>query len=260
MSLERSAGPDWRDAGFYAPLLKLERSGFAWEWLRRDPHYRRDAAQARPGAKGDDIGFEDLRAARWGLHAFEHPDRAAPEARPLWRRKVHPFVLSARAVGGGAAEDRFDLRAFTGLWTMVLGDGGAQHLLISDGIRSVRLDLMSGPLLSGPVTLDYVIGGFASAEPPVLVLRRLLALVRTGRFGRGLHPPDVRAARRVLLLRANDALAAGASQRELAEHLLGLEAGAKRWRIAAPTLRSSVQRLARGARLLAKGGYLELLK
>lgn len=61
------------------------------------------------------------------------------------------------------------------------------------------------------------------------------------------------------MLRAHDALAAGASQREIAAVLLDEEALAPRWRVEAPSLRSKVQRLVRSARAMADGGYRLIL-
>jgi hypothetical protein len=62
------------------------------------------------------------------------------------------------------------------------------------------------------------------------------------------------------MLRAADALAAGAGQREIAQLLLSEEAGEPRWRTRAPSLRSQAQRLVRAARRMESGSYRELLK
>ena len=56
--------PDWRSAADYAPLLALHRPGFAWEFLRRNPDYRRDAEQLI--SNGGAAGAGDL-PRRWGL-------------------------------------------------------------------------------------------------------------------------------------------------------------------------------------------------
>jgi hypothetical protein len=40
------ARPNWRDLEQYLDLLKLDRAGWAWEWLRRHDSYE--------GADGDD--------------------------------------------------------------------------------------------------------------------------------------------------------------------------------------------------------------
>lgn len=36
--------PDWRDADQYGYLTGLDRAGWAWEWLRRNPDYGATAA------------------------------------------------------------------------------------------------------------------------------------------------------------------------------------------------------------------------
>jgi hypothetical protein len=249
--------PDWRDAGAYDPLLNAERSIFAWEWLRRNRDYRLAARRwlrrsSKPGEAGE--GPE-----RWDLHAFVPPDAAAPDARPIWRSEVHPFVLhvDAREPDG---DDVFDLERFAAISTLVTAADGREHLLISDGLHSLRIDVISGSLGNGPVSLRYRLAGLAAAEKPLLTLRRLLALWRTGRFSAGLHPADARARRFILMLRAHDALASGATQREIAAELLNSEADEDRWRVRAPSLRSRVQRLVRGARFFAGRGHGDLLE
>jgi hypothetical protein len=137
---------DWRDAAAYASLLEADRSIFAWEWLRRDPGYREAfhrwvglEAAREPGAE----------AATWGLHAFERPDLAAPQARPVWRAEVHPHVLSAVAGETAEAHDAFELGRCAGLATTVGGSGERQHLLLSDGLRAIRLDILTGSVTAG---------------------------------------------------------------------------------------------------------------
>ena len=247
--------PDWRDPRDYAALLEAERPAIAWEWLRRTREYREEHERARKAGARE----REERAARWGLHAFEAPGLASQSARPIWRRDRFAFVLEATAGAGGPPEDRLDLgrvASFATLWT---GSEG-EHLLLSDGLRQIRLDILSGTLADGPARLRYRLEGFAAASAPVLVLRRLTAFARCGRFSRALHVPDPRASRWIALLRAHDALEAGATQRDIAEVLLGEDATARRWRSAAPSLRSRAQRLVRGARAMSRGGYAALLE
>lgn len=250
---ERADTPDWRDGQAYAPLLAADRSLHAWEWLRRDQAYRTAASEALDRGAGN-------RAERWGLHRIESPSRGVPDARPLWRAERHAAVLVAVAGGRAAAADAFDLGRFSDLSVMVRSPHGAEHLLLSDGKRTLRLDVQAGSILEGPVELRYLLAGFASAEAPLLTLRRLLALQRTGSFARSLHPRETRARRWILILRAFDALAAGASQRDIAEALLSREAAGPLWRSRVSSVRSQAQRLVRGARHVAGGGYWDLLR
>lgn len=244
-------GADWRDAAAYAPLLDADRPVFAWEWLRRDPDYR----AAAQGASRDGGGFAD--AAHWGLHRFEDPSRAAPAARPLWRADHHPYVLKAKAGPPAAPSDAFDARRLAAIATVAAGEG--EHWLLSDGLRAVRFDLIDGTATQGPVELHYLLAGRASASGPLLALRRLLALAETGRFSRTLHPREPKAWRWVLALRTHDALAAGASQREIAAALLSGAAAEARWRVHTASQRSQVQRLVRTARRIADSGYRAFL-
>jgi hypothetical protein len=252
--------PDWRDAAAYAPLLVADRSLFAWEWLRRDATYR----SAAEGALSPHSGpvRPGLGADAFGLIALEPPRLAVPEARPVWRSDAHAYVLGVRAAPPTSCRgelDQFDFRRMRPLVRMVESDRG-EHLLLSDGLRCIRLDGPSGTFTKGPVCLRYDVCGIPSAEGPLLTLRRLLGLCRVGRFSRGLHPREARARRWILMLRAWDALAAGAVQRDIAEILLRPSAGGPRWRTREPSARSQAQRLVRSARALAGGGYRVLLR
>jgi hypothetical protein len=255
---ECSSWPDWRDAAAYAPLLDADRSLFAWEWLRRDPEYRAAAEAALP--EGARTGQAPSGAERFGLVAFEAPDLTVPEARPMWRSDVYRFVLPVDVRRGVvSAVNTIDVARLRDL-ARILADGGAEHLLLSDGLRSIRLDGQSGAFTSGPVCLLYAIEGLVTAERPLLTLRRYLALCRTGRFSRSLHPREVRARRWIRMLRAHDGLVAGADQREIAEALLSSSVAKPRWRSRESSVRSQAQRLVRSAQASAAGGYRRLLR
>ena len=251
--------PDWRDAAAYEPLLHADRSLLAWEWLRRDRRYRAAAERTLDSACCRNRVESGEAPERWGLHVFEKPSLAAPDARPVWCAKVHPYALGVEAAQR-AGEEAFELERFGAISTLVTAADGCEHFLISDGLRSIRIDVLAGSIAGGPVELRYRLSGLASAERPLLTLRRFLAFWRTGRFCRSLHPNEARARRWLLMLRAHDALAAGANQRAIAAELLSGSAAQERWRAEAPSLRSQVQRLAQGARLMAEGGFWELLR
>ena len=256
MRSDESFRPDWRDAAAYAALLAADRSLLAWEWLRRDEAYR-NAVRLHSG--GGNAGHSTEGPENWGLHAFEPPHLAIPDARPVWRADAHSYVLQVRAVPV-ATGDAFELESLASLCRLVKGVDGRQHLLICDGFRSVRIDVVEGNIRQGMVGLHYLVAGFEAAEKPLLTLRRFFALLRTGHFSTSLHRVDARAGRFVLMLRAADALAGGAVQREIAAELLDPDARQERWRVRSPSLRSRVQRLVGGARSMAAGGYWRLLR
>ena len=253
--MDASAGEqgfDWRDGEAYAPLLGADRSLLAWEWLRRDGRYVEVATKALSARMTTACPEE------FGLVGFESPHLAVPRARPIWAAQVHPYVLFAERRGDSGVSDGFDLERFGDVATLAVHHQG-ERLLLSDGLRTIRLDAPAGTFRHGRVCLRYRLEGIAAAKRPLLTLQRLLALCRSGRFSHLLHPPERRARRWILMLRALDALEAGADQREIARELLSPTAGEPRWRSREPSIRSQAQRLVRSVRLFSAGGYRALL-
>jgi len=58
--------PDWRSASAVETLHRIDRAGFAWEFLRRNPRYRNDYNQIRKGATRATRIAEAV-GQRWGL-------------------------------------------------------------------------------------------------------------------------------------------------------------------------------------------------
>lgn len=58
--------PDWRSASAVETLRRIDRAGFAWEFLRRNPRYRKDYNQIRKGAPRSPRVAEAV-SQRWGL-------------------------------------------------------------------------------------------------------------------------------------------------------------------------------------------------
>lgn len=176
----------------------------------------------------------------------------------FWSPECNPLVLSAEATPIAADQaNAFDIRQFEHL-SVVLGCDGCEHILFSDGLRHLQLAVTMGTVLDGPVCLRYALSGFRGVEAKALTLRRLCHLCRFGRFPKTLYPPERRAPRWAMLLRAWDGLQAGASQREIAVVLFGENAVRRDW--AAGFLRTRVQRLIRGVEKLIGGGYRQLLQ
>lgn len=139
----------------------------------------------------------------------------------------------------------------------MLCSGGCEHILFSDGARHLQLAVTTGSVLEGPVYLRYLLSGFRHMESQILTLQRLCRLCRLDRLPRGLYPPEPRAGRWLMMLRAWDGVQAGASQREIAALFFGGKRVREDWN--AGFLRTRIQRLIRGAEELVEGGYRKLL-
>ena len=246
---------DWRDGTAYAVLLDAERPLFAWEWLRRNPDYRcaADRALSRGTPKGDGTCSPKV----FGLAAFEDPALGAPEARPMWAREQDPSVLCADVTFDAGVGDAFD-PAIHEHHSSVVRSNYSDHLLLSDGLKLIRLDLPAGALSGNALNLHYRLHGLASAAPRLLTLQRLLAFCRLGTFSRSLHRREPQSRRRILQLRTFDALASGAGQREIAASLLSAAVLKPQWREQEASVRLQAQRLVRSARTMAAGGWRQL--
>jgi len=197
-----------------------------------------------------------------GCTFAEDPARAAPSARIIWHADFDPGTLPVAALPADPADpDSLRLESLAPWLAIAADEAGREHVVLSDGWHHIRLDVEEGRL-SGvqAVMLHYRLRGLASAEARLLPLRRLLDLCRHRRFSRSLFPRDPLIARGIVMLRVHDALAADASQREIAAVLFGDARVRQDWRGASDSLRSRVRRLVRGARSLAQGGYRELLR
>jgi hypothetical protein len=189
------------------------------------------------------------------------PIRPVTDARIFWRADWDASVLAVETlpVPRGDSE-AFDICRFDRFATVLRCPDGHEHLLLSDGLRHLQLEVTAGSLLDGPVSFRYELSGFEHVEAKTLTLRRLLLLRRLGRFPRGLYPPERRARRWAMALRAYDAVQAGASHRDVATALFGEKAVKEDWDGRSHYLRLRVQRLVGTANNLVNGGYRNLLR
>lgn len=258
--VEFPSGPaNWKEAGAYRELLAADRSAIAWEWLRRSDDYRRAAcgAIAQRAVTGASLDDAEEAALAWGMHRFEDPRLEAAAARPMWSAAKMTSVLTARAEPSPKDADAFLLDSVSQSARVILSPG-CERILLSDGLRSLRIDVTGASPRLGPVRLSYGVEGIRSAAAALATLHAFLNFMTVGQFPRAPRA-FAASARQILLLRTWDAMIAGADQREIASALLSADAAAGRWRVNHPSLRSRAQRLVRTARHMAAGGFWRLL-
>ncbi len=184
----------------------------------------------------------------------EDPRLGAREAHPHWLSSPDE-LLHVRASSSRGATDRFDLWSIPGRKRLSFGDA---ELTLTAEVSALRLRAsLAGDLTDG--------APYACVVPLTLDLRgQLNAFNVQAQVMKG-HAPQVDAARPVTraallhlrALQALDASQAGASHRDIAQALFGLEAVVLRWHEDGE-LRAQVRHLLRRAEAFMTGGYLAL--
>lgn len=189
-----------------------------------------------------------------GCDVVEDPRLDAREAHPRWLSSPDE-LLHVRASRPRGATDRFDLWNIPGRKRLAFGDA---ELTLTADVSALRLRAsLAGDLADG--------ASYACVVPLTLGLRgQLDAFSVQAQAVKG-HAPQVNPARpvtRAALLhlravQALDAVQAGASHRDIAQALFGLEAVVLRWHEDGE-LRAQVRHLIRRAEAFMTGGYLAL--
>jgi hypothetical protein len=194
-----------------------------------------------------------------GCSFAEPPDLPANKAHLFWDRRLDRHVLTVDAFRAEPSDgDSFMLRDLVGLAAVLVTAHGTEHLLVTNGYQRIQLDVLSGTLLDGRVDLKFRIPErFATRQLPDL--QQFLTIRRRRVFPIASGPLEAHAWRWIRHLRVHDALAVGASARQIAIGLFGEAAVAAQWHEGAGPLRASVQRFVRRARTDVAGGYRNLL-
>jgi hypothetical protein len=189
-----------------------------------------------------------------GCSFVEQAATPADRARLIWSSALDPRVLTVEAEPCNDGSDRFDIRDFAE--RSGIAKGRHEHLMVLDRGRRLRLDIVSGTLLDGPVRLRHILVGAANLEPKIVALHQLSSLCRTGRLSVWRQPSDRRLRRLILALRAFDARMEGATLRGTA---LGLKGAHVDWPGPGECTKSWVRRLIELGETMARAGPKAIL-
>ncbi|MDE2085560.1 MAG: DUF2285 domain-containing protein [Xanthomonadaceae bacterium] len=245
---DRSAEP-WYPTAAYLYVLHLDGPALAWEYLRRNPDYRREWVRHRRRSDA---------AHAWGLHLLEDPARDARDAHPAWFPDHDSVLQLYPDVDPPPGAVVFAFWRIPG-HKCLLHDGKRLLLLARWPGSCLRLALAPG--LADGMAYVHVLRASAS----VGTLQQVLTAWLEQRAATGSVAPSALACSRptpaALLelhtLQALDATLAGASLRETAAGLFGVDTVAESW-YADGGLRSRVRRLVRRGQTLMHGGYRRL--
>ena len=246
MAKERS--DQWHPSAAYLYVLHLDGPALAWEYLRRNPDYRRDWLLRR---RHPDT------AQRWGLRWLEDPSLDARDAHPAWFPD-HETVVQLYP----DADPPCDALPFE-FWRI---PGHKQ--LIHDGRRLVLMVRLPGGLLRMALApgldegMAYV-HAFRGSHSPCEYARALastldqLATARAEPVAAAKPRPSQAELTELYTLQALDGTLAGASLRTVAEALFGSDTVTDHWD-ADGGMRSRVRRLVQRGKKLVECDYRSL--
>ncbi|MBB1606244.1 MULTISPECIES: DUF2285 domain-containing protein [Pseudomonas] len=239
----------WYPTAAYLYVLHLDNLGLAWEYLRRNPEYRRDW---RDRPRRPEV------AQRWGLRLLEDPSLDARDAHPAWFPDHPELIQLYPDVDPMPDSVAFDFWRIPGSKALV-HDG--RRLLLTTRWPGCSLRLTVAPGLEQGRA--YVHAVRACARPCARFraiaaeLDRLAVAADAAPLAAARCRPSPAALLELHTLQALDATLAGASLREVAAGLFGPAAVADSWH-ADGGLRSKVRRLVRRGRTLMHDGYRRL--
>ena len=233
----------WYPTAAYLYILCLDTLALAWEYLRRHPDYRLDWLRHRRRSQTHQATQQA--ALRWGLRLLEDPALDARDAHPAWL-PGHDAVVQLHP----DADPPPDALTFT-FWHIpghkqLLHDGKGLALMAHSPGHCLRFALAPG--LEDGMAVAYARRGGAAAPACGHAPGAALANARPR--------PSQSALLELHTLQALDATLAGASLRDVAEGVFGVDAAAG-W-YSDGGLRSKVRRLVRRGDALMRGGYRRL--
>lgn len=142
------------------------------------------------------------------------PARDCVRSDYMWTAAADPHVLLGRVLSQRASDRAMDLSQIRCCeWR----HDGRRHVRIDQPDGVMRLDLVDGDIATVALRIEPAVDLLRPLEPQFASIRRLHALCR----GETSSVHDQRFVRLVEALRVSDALAAGASLREIALGILG---------------------------------------
>jgi hypothetical protein len=189
-----------------------------------------------------------------GFTFTEDPACGADRAVIAWTAVQNRAVIALDAQHSNNS-NAFDFRKYRGRTAVIVDNSGKEHIVLSDGSSQIVADIDSGSVLVGPVSLKLIVPDHALVGMHLGQLQKLISALA--------HPDGLIPAHRnrnaahklVTALQVADALAAGASQRDIAVALFGTRRVCSDWNTASDALRSQVRRLIKRARQLSAGGW-----
>ena len=229
-------------------VLRLDKVCLAWEYLRRNPRYGAD--WQTPTADGVSASLQ------WGLGGFENPYLDARVAEPMWRPRPEGEFRIVPLEEASPGYSRFDLWTLPGKKT--LSHDGRRLILSLQGAGCGMRIALDTQLCHGSA-FGYVMPSPVSTVQPA---KRIDAIFGSS-AGRSTPASATTVSRDSIVhmraLQALDGVLSGASQRDVASALFGVDRAMASW-TPDGELRARTRHYVRRGRELMTGAYMHMLQ
>jgi hypothetical protein len=251
----------------YAYTRGLDHTGLAWEFLRRNEDYQRDARINRAGhpvpikhASGAIVlrlRRRVLAAERWGLHCFTDPQMPAPTAYVFWLAdQAQNSVNCTLRIANDNELGALSLASFAGQ-RRVLVTPNDEVVVIADHQMSASMVVRNATFLIGKSAVTFEIPGLENSKKAMDAVCTLCNL--TTNAAKELNVQSRFSSKYLNYLIALDGHLAGRSYRDIAEILYGADLIGPYWTDDSRGYKSKVRRAVERGVALMNGGYRELL-
>jgi hypothetical protein len=251
----------------YAYTRELDRTGWAWEFLRRNEDYKRAyrmnraghpiATQHVSGATLYRLRRRFLSAETWGLEIFADPKKLAHNTDVFWRPNLLTYQANCTSRLQCADDsEHLSLHSFKAK-RAVLAGFDHEEIVFSGSGKSATLDVVDGTFLLGERSLTFQHEGINSAtrhHETMQILKYFMS--SNANQSCETRRPNTKYLDYLIAL---DGRLASRTYHDIALVLYGADAVGSSWRDDTRGLKSKVRRAVDRGLVLMNGGYLDLL-
>lgn len=259
---------DWSLGRHYDYIDQLIYRDWGWEWMRRHPEFQMAWWRSRDAFE---IVFSDSKLTvlnaradasfleRWGCVYTDAPNIDARLASVFWRASYLPAVLPMQAFPASTRINSATLVLceLPYRMTVLVMPDGVQQVLLRGGDRCIQLAVAGASVLEPVHLLARFVFGSTDCCRQIETLCQLNNLIA------GVPSSSIvneHASRLGQVLQALDGSLAGASHREIAIALFGIERVEADWNDPRQNMRDRVRRAVNRGRYFMNGGYRQFLR
>lgn len=251
----------------YACTRKLDRAGWAWEFLRRNQRFCKDFKNNSNDKNAKiidhysisciEIGQRNVVAEKWHLLTFASLNLSVCCPHIFWDAASLPQLLHFGSDKAGKSQHgNFDLSGISGQKS-ILRSEGVEYVVIQRAENSVRLAGTGYSLIDGPCDIKFEISGLSGVTPQLDAIKLLARFAREKD-----EKPSLEEQRNPILLSyliALDGHLEGKTYRQIAQVIYGEDRVSDTWTSETSFMKDKVRRAVKRGVAYMEGEYLKLL-